>query len=104
MFSNSPEILQHPRNITVFENTTASFICEISGGFPGWAVNGKPIYQLSVELRKNVDTFFNGDSLLHRLTIIATDEFNGTIVQCFALTTSGFSDQSDLVSLTVQGK
>ena len=49
-------------------------------------------------------TFFDGESLLYRLTIIATDEFNGTIVQCLVFNNDGFSDRSDLVSLTVQGK
>ena len=105
MFFNAPErILLYPKNITVFESKTASFSCQISGGFNNWVVNGKPISALSFELRKNVKTFFDGESLLYRLTIIATDEFNGTTVQCLVFNNDGFSDQSDLVSLTVQGK
>ena len=66
-------------------------------------MNGKPISDLSSELLNNLNTFFIGGRLLHTLTIIATDELNGTIVQCL-INYAGFSDQSDLVSLTVQGK
>ena len=105
MFSNSPEILQHPKNITVFENQSAIFSCEVSGGFPGWVVNGKPLPELSFELSSNLEISFlaheNGNPQ-HRLTITAKAELNGTVVQC--LIDGGFSDRSDLVSLTIQGK
>ena len=104
-FYNSPEILQHPRNITVFENKTASFSCEISGGFHSWAVNNKPLNELSLELRRNVNISLlvgDNENPQHRLTIPARAEFNGTVVQC--LINGGFSDRSDLVSLIIQGK
>ena len=106
MFSNSPEkILQHPKNITVFENKTASFSCEISGGFHNWAVNEKPIYELSSELQINLIISLVTDQNVnpqHRLTITARAELNGTVVEC--LINGGFSDRSGLVSLTIQGK
>ena len=105
MFSNTPEILQHPRNITVFENKTASFSCEISGGFHSWAVNNVPINELSFELRRNMNISFlaqeNGNHQ-HKLAIMARVELNESTVQC--LINGGFSNRSDLVSLTIQGK
>ena len=106
MFSNSPEILQPPRNITVFENQTAIFSCEISGGFPSWAVNGKPLPELPFELRSNLDTLLinnvNNENPQIGLTIIGRVELNGTTVMC--LVNGGLSDGSNLVSLSVQGK
>ena len=103
MFSNSPEILRPPRNKTVFENQTAIFICEVSGGFPSWAVNGKPLPELPFELRSNLDPFIiNNENPQTGLTIIGRVELNGTTVKC--LINGGLSDESDLVSLSVQGK
>ena len=104
MFSNSPEILQPPRNITVFENQTAIFSCEISGGFPSWAVNGKPLPELPFELRSNLDPFLiiNNENPKIGLTMIGRVELNGTTVKC--LINGGLSDESDSVSLSVQGK
>ena len=102
MFSNSPEILQSPRNITVFENQTAIFSCEVSGGFPSWAVNGKPLRELPFELRSNLDTLLiNNENPQIGLTIIGRVELNGTTVMCLV---NGGLDESDLVSLSVQGK
>ena len=105
MFSNSPEILQHPKNITVFENLTAIFSCEVSSGFHSWAVNEKPINELSFELSRNVNISLlahENENSQHRLTITARAELNGTVVEC--LINGGFSDRSGLVSLTIQGK
>ena len=105
MFSNSPEILQHPKTITVFENNTASFSCEISGGFHSWAVNNVPLNELSLELRRNVNISLligENENPQHRLTITARAELNVTVVEC--LINGGFSDRSDLVSLIIQGK
>ena len=105
MFSNSPEILQHPKNVTVFENQTAIFFCEVSSGFFSWAVNEKPINELSFELSSNLDISFlpreNGNHQ-HKLAIMARVELNESTVQC--LINGGLSDRSDLVSLIIQGK
>ena len=105
MFTNSPEILQPPRNITVFENETAIFSCEISrGGFHSWAVNGKPLTDLPFELRSNLDiSLINNDNPQNGLTIIGKVELNGTTVKCLVYY-GGLSDESELVSLSVQGK
>ena len=104
MFSNTPEILQHPNSITVFENQTAIFFCEVSGGFISWAVNEKPIYELSFELSSNFYISFllreNGNPQ-HKLAIMARVELNESTVQC--LINGGFSNLSDLVSLIIQG-
>ncbi|CAI8019265.1 hypothetical protein GBAR_LOCUS11596 [Geodia barretti] len=102
--SLAQEILQHPRNITVFENKTASFSCEISGGFHSWAMNNVPIDELSFQLRRNVNISFlalENENPQYRLTITARAELNGTVVEC--LINGGFSDRSGLVSLTIQG-
>ena len=50
-----------------------------------------------------MNTFFIvNENLLHGLSIIARVEFNGTAAQC--LVNGGLSDESDIVSLSVQGK
>ena len=87
----------------MFENQTAIFSCEVSGGFPSWAVNGKPLRELPFELRSNLDTLLiNNENPQIGLTIIGRVELNGTIVKC--LINGGLSDESDSVSLSVQGK
>ena len=99
------EILQHPENNIMFQGRTAMFTCEVSSGFTSWAVNGNPTAVLSPQLRSHVDTTFSNtedENPHYILTIKAGAEYNGTTVQC--LINAGYSDQSDNVSLTIQGK
>ena len=98
------EILQPPNNITVFQDQSARFTCEVTGGYAGWAVNGKPLAELSHKLSSDLQTSFSSTeegNPLEILTITARVEYNRTTVQC--LINSGDSDQSEIVSLTIQG-
>ena len=95
------EILEHPKNTTVFLNQTAVFRCEVTGGDVSWRVNGKPTTELTSIAPDDLDIVFENGNPLVILTIIARAEYNGTTVQC--LVNSGFSDQSDIVSLSIQG-
>ena len=98
------EILEAPKNTTVFQNQIAEFRCEVTGGHVSWNVNGKPATEQTSVARDDLDTELvdseNGNPLV-KLTIIARAEYNGTTVQC--LVNSGFSDQSENVSLRIQG-
>ena len=101
-----PEILQPPRNITVFPDQIARFTCEVTGGHATWAVNGKSIFDIvPTPLYGDLDTSFtfseDGNPLLI-LTITARAEYNGTTVQCWIY--GGFSGQSEIASLRVQGR
>ena len=88
----------------MFQHWTATFTCEVSHGFTSWAVNGKPRAELSPQLHRDVSISSETESRnpQYTLTIKARAEYNGTTVQC--LINGGFSDQSDNVSLIIQGK
>ena len=92
----------------MFQDWTATFTCEVSSGFTNWAVNGKPMTELSPQLHRDVSisSETEGRNPQYILTIKARAEYNGTTVQCyvFSLINGGFSDQSDIVSLIIQGK
>ena len=80
-----PEILEPPKNTTVYQNQIAEFRCEVTGGHVSWNVNGKPITEQTSVARDDLDTELvdseNGNPLV-KLTIIARAEYNGTTVQC----------------------
>ena len=88
----------------MFQHWTATFTCEVSHGFTSWAVNGKPMAELSPQLHRDVviSSEIEGINPRYLLRIKARAEYNGTTVQC--LINGGFSDQSDNVSLIIQGK
>ena len=99
------EVLQPPRNITVFPDETARFTCEVTGGHFTWALNGKSIPDIvSTPLFGDQHTSLtaseDGNPLLI-LTITARAEYNGTTVEC--LVNGGLSGQSEVVSLCIQG-
>ena len=99
------EILEPPENTTVFLDQTAVFRCEVTGGHASWEVNGKSTTeQTSIardDLKVEFDDSENGNPLAI-LIIIARDEYNETTVQC--VVNGGFSDQSQIVSLRIQGE
>ena len=69
-------------------------------------MNGKSIFDIiSTPLHGDLDTSLStsedGNPLLI-LTITARAEYNGTTVQC--LINGGFSDKSENVSLSIQGR
>ena len=99
------EILEAPKNTTVFLNQTAVFRCEVTGGHVSWNVNGKPTTeQTSIprdDLKVHFDDSENGNPLVI-MTITARAEYNGTTVQC--VVNGGFSDRSKNASLRIQGE
>ena len=99
------EILEAPENTTVFLDQTAVFRCEVTGGHVSWELNGRPANELISIALDDLDVEFdeseNGNPLTI-LTIIARAEYDGTTVQC--LVNAGFSDQSQIVSLSIQGE
>ena len=100
----SSEILEPPKNTTVFLNQTAEFRCEFSGDHVSWRVNGKPRSELTSVSRDDLNTELvdsKNRNPLEILTIKARAEYNGTTFQC--LVNSGFSDRSENVSLSIQG-
>ena len=98
------EILEAPKNATVFLDQTAVFRCEVTGGHVSWELNGKPTTEQTSIAVDDLDIEFvdseNGNPLVI-LIITARDEYNGTTVQC--LVNAGFSDHSENVSLSIQG-
>ena len=100
-----PEILEPPENTTVLLDQIAVFRCEVTGGHASWELNGKSATEQTSVARDDLDVGFddseNGNPLAI-LTITARAEYNGTTVQC--LVNAGFSDQSENVSLRIQGE
>ena len=98
------EILEAPKNTTVFLDQIAVFRCEVTGGHASWELNGKSATEQTSVARDDLDVGFddseNGNPLAI-LTITARAEYDGTTVQC--LVNGGFSDQSENASLRIQG-
>ena len=97
-------ILNHPESKAVFPNQSASFTCEVFGGYTSWRVNGSLINDLTAEVLNDLDTSLaNAEegNALDILTIKARTEYNGTEIQC--VTFGDFSNYSESVTLTVQG-
>ena len=81
------------------------FTCETAGGNLGWVVNGKLRDVHSEEIRNDLiisEIPTEGGSKHETLTIPARAEYNGTTVQCAVLAFGG-SDQSENVTMTIQG-
>ena len=97
-------ILNPPESKAVFPNQSASFTCEVFGGYTSWRVNGSLINELTSEVLNDLDTSLANTeegNALDILTIKARTEYNGTEIQC--VTFGDFSDYSESVALTVQG-
>ena len=73
-----------PDNTTVFLNSRATFICEVSSSYAWWIVNDTVENDwLSAEIFRDLDTAVEfGETVLRRLTIPGTAKYNGTRVQC----------------------
>ena len=81
------------------------FTCETVGGTLSWVVNGTQREVHSDDIRRDLvvsETIVDDGSILENLTIPARAEYNGTRVQC-AVFTFGLSDQSENVTMTIQG-
>ena len=100
-----PEILVAPESRNVFLGQSAEFTCETVGGTLSWVVNGTQREIHPPDIRRdlvNSETVDDGGSTLGTLNIPARAEYNGTRVQC-AVFTFGGSDQSENVTMTIQG-
>ena len=99
------EILVAPDSKVVFLDQSAVFTCEVAGGTLVWVVNGTQREVHPAEIRSDlvVSETFDGSSTLETLTIPARVEYNGTRVQCAVFTLIGGSDQSESVTMRIQG-
>ena len=99
------EILVAPESKVVFLDQSAVFTCEAVGGTLVWVVNGTQREVHPAEIRRDLvvsETVVDGSTTLETLTIPARAEYNGTTVQC-AVFTFGGSDQSESVTMRIQG-
>ena len=102
----SSEILQSPKDHTVFQEQVAGFTCETDGGLSGWRINGTVLQELPPEIHDDLDVSVSTTaegSRVEILTIPARAEYNGTKIQCLVLKIGGHSAESENVTLTVQG-
>ena len=101
-------IIQPPTNTAVFLGQSAAvFECETSGGeLSGWRVNGTAYSSLSPDIRSDLDaaeSVSDDDNTLITLTIPARAKYNGTRVQCVTIILGGAFDESDNVTMQIQG-
>ena len=92
--------------MTLFLDQTAVFECEVDDGIAGWKVNGSLISDLGDTLRDDVDSDRNPTeegTLELTLTITGRAEYTGLPVQCVVVDLEGNSDESDIVTMNVQG-
>ena len=97
-------ILNPPKSKAVFPNQSANFTCEVSGGHTSWKVNGFFFNYLSSVLLDDIYTSLANTeqgNAVDILTIKTRTKYNGTTIQC--VTFGDFADQSENVTLTVQG-
>ena len=83
------------------------FTCETDGGFSGWRINGTQLQDLPPEIRNDVVISVTNTaegSTVENLTIPARAEYNGTRVQCLVGIFGGPSDESENVTLKIQGR
>ena len=96
--------------MTVFLDQTAVFECEVdSSDFSGWKVNGTSFNRLDETLPELVDDVDSDPNPTAEgtveltLTITGRAEYSGLTVQCFVGDFEGNSDESDIVTINVQG-
>ena len=83
------------------------FTCETDGGVFGWKINGTLLEGLPPEIRSDVMISVTNTpegSTVESLTIPARAEYNGTRVQCLVGIFGGSSDESENVTLEIQGR
>ena len=91
----------------MFLDQSAVFTCEIRGEATTWKVNGTTWQNLPPEIRcdlERVETNTPEGSIVVVLTIPARAEYNGTKVQCLVVIFGGSSDESENVTLKIQGR
>ena len=82
------------------------FTCETDDGFSGWRINGTLLQDLPPEIESDVDvseTNTARGTRVENLTIPARAEYNGTRVQCLAVSLTGSSAESENATLKIQG-
>ena len=93
--------IEEPSAAVVAVNDVAEFRCRISDGSQSWAINGTTpsihdIEQISAPAS-------DGDVAVNTLRIVARRAYNGTTVQCLALTFSSDHYSSQTALLQIQG-
>ena len=82
------------------------FTCETDGGLSGWRINGTVLQNLPQEIHSDFmvsPTITPEGSTVEVLTIPARAEYNGTRVQCLVVIFGGSSEESENVTLKIQG-
>ena len=105
---SATEIIVSPKNTTVFLNQKGMFTCEANGGdYTVWRVNGKKIVDLSPDIEEDLNFAHNGSegtgSGLFIMNITARTMYNGTTVQCVTGDVGGMTEESEIVTMTIQG-
>ena len=101
------EIVEPPRDTTVFLDHSAVFVCGTRDALYGyWRVNGTAYNYLPPAIRADLDADQEtvGDIEVYTLTIPGRAEYNGTEVQCVAGDDGGGTIESAIATLKVQGK
>lgn len=99
-------IQRGPESIVVFVNQPANFTCEAHDGTTNWNVNGTPVNSLSSDMRADMKPSLARNergNTVSTLTISAKAEYNGITIQCIIFNDDNISDQSESVTLTIQG-
>ena len=105
-FSLHSEILRGPSGATVFPDQWAEFTCETRGDISTWTLNGTLLQNLPTDIESDLSVTgtntVNG-TRVESLTIPARAEYNGTRVQCLAVSLTGSSAESENATLKIQG-
>lgn len=100
------EIIEPPENQTAFINQSAEFQCEVDGGHTDWRLNGTFLGSLSPEIHDDLTTYSsvsNDGYTLLRLVIVSRAIYNESTVQCVTGHFNSITNESEIVTLKVQG-
>ena len=85
---------------TVFLNNSAVFTCEANGSYTGWRIRG--IMLIGTVYDDTTVSSFN--STVHKMVILARDEYNEVRIQCLTWHFGGSLLESETAILNIQGK
>ena len=105
LFTYYLEIVAHPISINTTLNASVDFVCEATGDFLNFLVDGLSAIREEISARGFVDDSFGigGGVIRGVLTATAYAINNNTNVTCVATTLPSSSVTSDTVFLTIQG-
>ena len=100
------EIIQPPTDKIVFPTQSATFICEATGDFHDWHVNGIAYNNLPADVRTDIKSTpqdIDNRGQILTLTIPAKIQYNGTNVKCITGNLNSPLVESNTVTMKIQG-